>query len=179
MRRFALLIALACCLIGVAAQPASAQQGQWAAARQQRRAMMRARRQAAARAYGAQASRIRRLSARMGRRARAQRRIHLDRGERQFRRDASERTASECGGARLRIRVVKVLVRRMRKQTPARMVAEAMVAAWPDCRRSGWRIFATSRLRSKSASCRTMSDFRIFRRGGSSRSARTCRNGTT
>ena len=54
MRRFALLIALACCLIGVAAQPASAQQGQWAAARQQRRAMMRARRQAAARAYGAQ-----------------------------------------------------------------------------------------------------------------------------
>ena len=55
MRRFALLIAFACCLIGMAAQPASAQQGQWAAARQQRRAMMRARRQAAARAYGAQA----------------------------------------------------------------------------------------------------------------------------
>src|SRR5579864_9763309 len=38
----------------MAAKPASAQQGQWAAARQQRRAMMRARRQAAARAYGAQ-----------------------------------------------------------------------------------------------------------------------------
>ena len=71
MRRFALLIAFACCLLGVAAQPASAQQGQWAAARQQRRAMMRARRQAAARAYGAQghSQANPRLSAQMDRRA--------------------------------------------------------------------------------------------------------------
>ena len=49
MKRFASATALVCMLLlGLAAQPARAQQGRWAAARQQHRAMMKAQRQAAA-----------------------------------------------------------------------------------------------------------------------------------
>ena len=116
MRRFALLIAFACCLIGMAAQPASAQQGQWAAARQQRRAMMRARRQAAARAYGARSASARLAREWAGGRSGAST-CDLERAPIQVGRVRMKRR--RLGRGRLGIRVRKAPVRRMRKRRAA------------------------------------------------------------